>query len=170
MKKLSAVIDNDDYTFLELSKYIHASIPNGEQKTTNMSQSYYLLSILQMLTDIEGDCCGDCCEAKCVVERIYRTHQQYLNDIGSMVTACILSIKCDISEIDNKAIRTKANIFQKLPTYTKNPLEPLLRLLVKESPHKQLIGRIVGEICRGSHVDAKLSIYELEELVKKEKK
>lgn len=161
---MKQLLDNTNYTFLDLSKYIQATIPNGTKKTTTVSQSYYLLSMLEHLTNIEGSCSGI---VNCV-ERIVDYHRAYLNDIGSMTTACILNINCEIKHISHLGIKEKAFIFQKLPTYTKNPLEPLLKLLVKESPYKAIIGKIVGEICRGSHVDAKLSIYELEEFVKKQ--
>lgn len=156
-------LDNTNYTFANLARYIQANIPNGEIKTTTTSQSYYLLSILEYLTNIEGCCL----EIKDCVDKIAYYHREYLNDIGSMTTACILRMNCDIQEISHKAIKEKATIFQKLPTYTKNPLEPLLKLLVKDSPFKALIGKIVGEICRGEHIDAKLSIYELQEIVHK---
>ncbi len=162
-KDMKQMLNGASYTFQELSKYIKSSIPNGEIKVTSMSQSYHLLSILDTLLNMEGECMN----ATCCIQNIAKHHRLYLNDIGSMSTACILGINCEIDDIANKSIRDTANIFKKMPTYNKNPLEPLLKLLVRDSSHKNLIGRIVGEICRGEHVNAKLSIYELEEIISK---
>lgn len=162
-KDMNQMLNGTNYTFHELSKYIKSNIPNGEMKVTSMSQSYHLLTILDALLNMEGECMN----SSCCVQHISKHHRLYLNDIGSMSTVCILGINCEIDEIDNKYIKDTANIFKKMPTYNKNPLEPLLKLLVKDSSHKNLIGRIVGEICRGEHVNAKLSIYELEEIITK---
>ena len=150
-------LDNIGFTFYDLVKYTKAYAPNMKKENMRESQSFWILNILDILTSIDEDTKN----ISDLVTKIDTFHREFLKDVSTMSIAFMVTLNCDIEKIDNKSIKEKANMFKALSSYSKNPLEPLLKLLIKDSIYKRIISDIISAICRGDHTTVKLEIYEL---------
>lgn len=150
-------LDTIGFTFYDLVKYTKVYAPNMKKENIRESQSFWILNILDILTSIDRNTEN----ISDLVNKIDTLHREFLKDISTISVTFMVTLNCDIENIDNKSIREKANMFKSLSSYSKNPLEPLLKLLIKDSIYKRIITDIISAICRGDHTTVKLEIYEL---------
>lgn len=59
-----------------------------------------------------------------------------------------------IEEIKNTEIIRHLEMFAKLTSYSRNPLEPLIIMLIQDNMNKKYIGEIITEMCRGQIIKA----------------
>ena len=150
-------LDNIGYIFYDLVKYTKAYAPNMKKEDVRESQSFWILNILNILTNIDDNIEN----IDDLVNTIDTYHREFLKDVKTISVAFMVTLNCEIDTIDNIAIKEKAKMFKTLSSYSKNPLEPLLKLLIKDSVYKKVIADIISAICRGDHTTVKLEIYEL---------
>lgn len=150
-------LDNIGFTFYDLVKYTKAYAPNMKKENMRESQSFWILNILDILTSIDRNTEN----ISDLVNKVDTLYGEFLKDISTSSVTFMVTLNCDIEKIDNKSIKEKANMFKALSTYSKNPLEPLLKLLIKDSIYKRIITDIISAICRGDHKTVKLEIYKL---------
>lgn len=150
-------LDNIGFTFYDLIKYTKAYAPNMKKENMRESQSFWILNILDILTSIDRNTEN----ISDLVNKVDTLYGEFLKDISTTSVTFMVTLNCDIENIDNKSIKEKANMFKALSSNSKNPLEPLLKLLIKDSIYKIVITDIISAICRGDHTTVKLEIYEL---------
>ena len=150
-------LDNIGFTFYDLVKYTKAYAPNMKKENMRESQSFWILNILDILTSIDRNTEN----ISDLVNKVDTLYGEFLKDISTTSVTFMVTLNCDIENIDNKSIKEKANMFKALSSYSKNPLEPLLKLLIKDSIYKRIITDIISAICKGDHTTVKLEIYEL---------
>lgn len=160
---MNKCLDGDlGYSCCDVLKLVKTYVPNGEIKEATFSQSFYLASLIIQLLSLDEE------NAKNQIYEILKYHNHYLNDVGDLTTACILTLNQEIHEIKNIHIRTKLEMFARLAAYTKNPLEPIIKLLIKPTKYKNMISNLIAAICRGDHISMKMDLYELEHMILKE--
>ena len=59
-----------------------------------------------------------------------------------------------VEEIKNTEILQHLDMFAKLTSYSRNPLEPLIIMLIQDNMNKKYIGEIITEMCRGQIIKA----------------
>ena len=59
-----------------------------------------------------------------------------------------------VEEIKNTEIIRHLEMFSKLTLYSRNPLEPLIIMLIQDNMNKKYIGEIITEMCRGQIIKA----------------
>lgn len=59
-----------------------------------------------------------------------------------------------VKEIKNTEIIRHLEMFSKLTSYSRNPLEPLIIMLIQDNMNKKYIGEIITEMCRGQIIKA----------------
>lgn len=59
-----------------------------------------------------------------------------------------------VEEIKNTEIIRHLEMFAKLTSYARNPLEPLIIMLIQDNMNKKYIGEIITEMCRGQIIKA----------------
>jgi len=147
-------LDNIGFDLLDLVKYIKAYAPNLKKEDKKDTHSFYIISLIDTLLNIDDECDS-------LVYKAEKIHRAFLNDIQNLTVAFMVTLRCDVKEIKHKEIQEKVLLFSKLTSYSKNPLEPLLKLLIKESKYKKIISNIITGICKGDHISVKLELHEL---------
>lgn len=150
------------YSCCDVLKLVKTYVPNGEKKEATFSQSFCLASLVLALLTLDEE------NAKNQINDILKYHRHFVDDIGNLTTACILTLNQEIHEIKNIHIRTKLEMFARLAAYTKNPLEPIMKLLIQPTKYKNTVSDLIAAICRGDHVAVKMDLYELEDKILKE--
>lgn len=156
---------NLGYCCCDALKLVKTYIPNDKNKTeATFSQSFYLASLIINLLELDEE------NSKDKINSVLLYHKKYLDDMGSITTSCILTLNKEVYEVENIHIRSKLELFSKLAAYTKNPMEPIFKLLIKPTKYRNSISDLISAICRGDHISVKMDLYALEDIILKEAK
>lgn len=106
----------------------------------NVLERYLLIRTVEELLNEEPD-----------FKKVRESLQELFNRIPKKSTTLTMIPK---EEIKNEEILTNLNMFEKLTSYSRNPLEPLFIMLIKDQKNKKDIAEIITEICRGQIIKA----------------
>jgi hypothetical protein len=163
-----ANLDNIGFNFYDLLEYIKVYNPT-KPKLYNDANSFLILNIVDDLLKINSFLSEE--DNKNLINRIDFFHKRFLK-LNDLKNTIIISLNTDIPLIEHKDILHKASMFKSLSMYSKNPLEPLLKLLIQDSEYKKIISDLISALCRGDFNDVKMFIYDLqnlnEQLIKEE--
>lgn len=106
----------------------------------NVLEKYLLIRTVEELLNEEPD-----------FKKVRESLQELFNRIPKKSTTLTMIPK---EEIKNEEILTNLNMFEKLTSYSRNPLEPLFIMLIKDQKNKKDIAEIITEICRGQIIKA----------------
>lgn len=74
-----------------------------------------------------------------------------------------------IEKIKNEDILKHLKMFSELTSYSRNPLEPIIIMLIQDEMHKKYISEIITEMCRGQVMKAFMLTSKLDSDMKTDK-
>lgn len=103
---------------------------------SSLSLTYSSIRIIEELTEKNPD---------------YHKTLQYVNFVLRNSTKRLILTMKPFDEVKNIEIRMHLEIFSRLTSYSRNPIEPLLIMLISNEKYKSLMTECVTELCRGNY-------------------
>lgn len=112
-------------------------IINSIEINSSLTLMYSSIRVIEELTEKNPD---------------YVKALQYVNFILKNSNKRLIITMKNIDEIKNVEMRMHLEIFSRLTSYSRNPIEPLLIMLVNNNnKYKNTISECITELCRGNY-------------------